>query len=121
MKCCFLRQEKNKHMPDKTPLDYSFLHYSMILGLGALGGLVARLQKLAGVTNPPPLKVVAVRILADMITSGFCGLLAFWVCEHIEIKPLVTVVVIGISGHMGSRILFLVEKILSNKLKAYFG
>ena len=84
-------------MPDKTPLDYSVFHYSLILGLGALGGLVARLQKLAGVANPPPLKVVAVRILADMITSGFCGLLAFWVCEYIEIKPLVTVVVIGTS------------------------
>ncbi len=108
-------------MPDKTPLDYPAFHYAMILMLGALGGLVNRLQKLAGVTNPPPLKVVAVRILADMITSGFCGLLAFWICEHFMIPPLLTAAVIGISGHMGSRVLFLAEKILSNKLNALKG
>ena len=108
-------------MPDKTPLDYSVFHYSLILGLGALGGLVARLQKLAGVATPPPLKVVFIRIMADMITSGFCGLLAFWICEHLQIKLLVTAAIIGISGHMGSRILFLAEKILANKLKDYFG
>ena len=97
-------------MPEKTPLDYTVLQYLLVMILGAIGGLVARLQIICW-------KCAAGRLAVDACTSGFCGLLAFWACESISMKPLLTAVIIGITGHMGSRALFLAEQIIAKKWK----
>jgi hypothetical protein len=105
-----------KAMPEKTPLDYTALQYLLVMILGAIGGLVARLQIIVGI-GVHCWKCAAGRLAVDACTSGFCGLLAFWACESISMKPLLTAVIIGITGHMGSRALFLAEQILAKKCK----
>lgn len=102
-------------MPEKTPLDYPAIQYALVIFLGAIGGLVARLQRISG-NDVHCWKCAAFRIVVDMITSGFCGVLAFWACESLNIPQLMTAVVIGICGHMGSRALFLAEKHFSEKM-----
>lgn len=103
-------------MPEKTPLDYTVLQYLLVMILGAIGGLVARLQILVGM-GVHCWKCAIGRLAVDACTSGFCGLLAFWACESINMKPLLTAVIIGITGHMGSRALFLAEQIIARKWK----
>lgn len=107
---------KNNQLNEKTPLDYTVFQYILIIILGAIGGLVARLQILI-CTGIHCWKCALGRLAVDSITSGFCGLLAFWACESINMKPLLTAVMIGITGHMGSRAIFLIEKLIISKCK----
>lgn len=107
---------KNNPLPEKTPLDYTVFQYILVMILGAIGGLVARLQTLIG-AGIHCWKCALGRLAVDSVTSGFCGLLAFWACESINMKPLLTAVMIGITGHMGSRAIFLIEKIIVSKWK----
>lgn len=94
-------------MPEKNPFNYSLLIYLWVFALAALGGTVNFMRKV---------KEGAVRafniteFIGEMITSGFAGLLTFWLCEAADISPLVSAVLIGISGHMGSRAIFRIEQ-----------
>lgn len=101
-------------MPEKTPLDYPTVQYFLVALLGAIGGLVSVLQEFFEQIGKCWKRAITSAIVS-MVTSGFCGVLAFWLCESLEIKPLVTAFVIGISGHMGGRALNVVEKIVVEK------
>jgi hypothetical protein len=41
----------------------------------------------------------------------------FYLCEAAQFPPVLTAALVGISGHMGSRGLFLIEKHLTNRFK----
>lgn len=43
----------------------------------------------------------------------------FWICEAVALPLLMTCALAGICGHMGSRALFLAERILVRKLNQY--
>lgn len=101
-------------MPEKTPLDYPMVQYFLVALLGAIGGLVSVLQEFFEQIGKC-WKCAITRAIVSVVTSGFCGVLAFWLCESLEIKPLVTAFMIGISGHMGGRALNVVEKIVVEK------
>jgi hypothetical protein len=90
-----------------SPFTYDVLTYLWVIGLSILGGIVSFLRKLreghARAFN-------IVEFVGEVFTSGFAGLLTFWLCQAGNIDPLLTAVFIGIAGHMGSRALFLIEK-----------
>lgn len=94
-------------MPEKDPTNYGWLTYAWVLLLAAFGGTVNFARKL---------REGAVRafnfteFVGEIITSGFVGLLTFWLCEWQDLNPLLSAVLIGISGHMGSRAIFGMEK-----------
>ena len=93
-------------MPEKDPTSYSFLTYGWVFGLAILGGVVSFMRKLqaghAKVFN-------IVEFLGEIVTSAFAGVIAFWLCENAEFSPLMTACIVGVSGHMGSRAIFLLE------------
>lgn len=93
-------------MPEKDPTSYSFLTYGWVFGLAILGGIVSFLRKLqaghARVFN-------LVEFLGEIVTSAFAGVITFWMCEHAQLSPLVTAALVGVSGHMGSRAIFMAE------------
>jgi hypothetical protein len=41
--------------------------------------------------------------------------ITFYLCESSQIDPLISAALVGISGHMGSRAIFTIEKFLQNK------
>ena len=94
-------------MPEKDPSNYSLITYAWVLALSAAGGAVNFAQKL---------KIGSVRafnfteLFGELLTSGFAGLLTFWLCEAADLNKLFSAVLIGISGHMGSRAIFKMEK-----------
>lgn len=93
-------------MIDKDPSTYSWLTYLWVTGLGAWGGLVSFYRKLrAGKARP----FNVVELVGEITTSAFAGLITFWLCEAAEIQPLVTAALVGVTGHMGSRAIFLIE------------
>ena len=48
--------------------------------------------------------------------AGFIGLLTFWMCEAANLHPLVTGSMVGIAGHMGSRAIFAMERVLEERM-----
>lgn len=93
-------------MPEKSPETYSFLTYGWVFALAILGGIVSFMRKLqtghARVFN-------LVEFVGEIVTSAFAGVITFWMCEHSGLSPLVTAAFVGISGHMGSRAIFMAE------------
>lgn len=104
-------------MPEKTPLDYSIVQYILVALLGSIGGFVSVLQEFLEQVGKC-WKCAIARAIVSVVTSGFCGVLAFWLCESLEVKPLLTAFVIGISGHMGGRALRIIENIVVEKMKS---
>jgi hypothetical protein len=84
-----------------------------VLFIALLGGLVAFINKVrSGDTRPFNVAEFA----GEMIISGFSGVLAFWICSGFDINSWLTAAIVGISGHMGSRGIFMFEKWAEAKL-----
>lgn len=99
-------------MIDKDPTSYSLVTYLWVFLLAMLGGIVNFMRKLqagrARVFN-------LVEFIGEIVTSAFAGVITFWLCENAGFSPLVTAAFVGISGHMGSRAIFMFENWLKNK------
>lgn len=99
-------------MPEKDPTSYSFLTYGWVFALAILGGVVSFMRKLqdghARVFN-------FVEFVGELVTSAFAGVITFWLCENASLSPLVTAALVGISGHMGSRAIFMFEDWLAKQ------
>jgi amino acid transporter len=53
-------------------------------------------------------------LLGELVVSGLCGVLAFWLFRGLGVNEWLTAAGVGIVGHMGSRALFLAEKTVGN-------
>lgn len=93
--------------PPKNPFGYELMTYIWVIFISAIGGIVSFMRKVrqgaARVFN-------ITEFIGEIITSAFVGMLTFWLCEAGGISPLVTAALVGVSGHMGSRAIFLIEK-----------
>ena len=98
--------------PEKTITGYALLTYAWVLILSTWGGLVNYLSKVrAGAIA----RFNITELIGDMFVSGFTGLLTFWMCEAAGFNELTTAVCVGISGHMGARMIGKLENVLSRK------
>lgn len=99
--------EKNIDMPEKDPTTYTLLTYAWVIVLAAWGGAVNFITK---VRRGESRACNIAEFIGEIVTSGFAGVLTFWLCEAAGINPLITAALIGISGHLGSRAIFLMER-----------
>lgn len=60
-------------------------------------------------------------LFGDLCISGFSGMLAYALARHLAFGDWETAAVVGISGHMGSRTVFILERWLRNKFQAGLG
>lgn len=98
--------------PDKDPTTYAWVTYVYVAGLAAWGGLVSWLRKRrAGEVRP----FNFMELVGELVTSAFAGVITFWLCEYTATPPLITAALVGISGHMGSRAIFQLEKLVEKK------
>lgn len=103
------------HVTDmhKDPLDYHIFTYLWVIGLSVLGGIVSFMRKLRlGIVR----RFSIVEFIGELVTSGFVGVVTFWLCEEAGIAPLYAAVMVGIAGHMGTRLIFLMECWLEKRL-----
>lgn len=99
--------------PGKTITGYALLTYAWVLALSTWGGLVNYLSKIRAGRIA---RFNVTELIGDMFISGFTGILTFWLCEASGFNELTTAVFVGISGHMGARMIGKLEKVLSRKL-----
>lgn len=84
----------------KDPLSYPMKQYLLMLGTALLGGLVSWYAK---VKRGDLRGWNVMQLVGELATSAFAGLLCFWLCEYANTPQLVTVSLVGIAGHMGTR------------------
>lgn len=95
------------HQAARDPLAYPWVTYAWVILLAVAGGVANFVAKVrAGETRP----FNFVELVGEMFVAGFVGVLTFLLCEYASVDRLLSAVFIGISGHMGSRALFLLER-----------
>lgn len=98
---------------DKDPLEYPIRQYGLVLAIALLGGLVSFVAKVkAG--SASALNVM--HLVGELTTSAFAGLLCFWLAEAAGMPQLVTVCLVGVSGHMGARAIAIFEQWAQRRL-----
>lgn len=94
--------------PDSpSPDDYPWITYLWVVSLSVIGGVISFIRK---IENGDVRPFNFVELIGEMTTSGFVGVLTFWLCEANHVQPLISAAMVGISGHMGSRVLFQLER-----------
>lgn len=86
--------------PNTDPLELPLKQYALVLAVALLGGIVSFYAK---VRNGSVAAWNLFHLIGEMATSAFAGLLAFWLCSYMDAPQLLTIAVVGISGHMGAR------------------
>jgi hypothetical protein len=102
----------------KGPLDFTPYTYAWVALLSVSGGIVSYLQKI----KKGKARFSLAEILGECFISGFVGIITFWLCEYSHVNELLAAAFIGISGHMGSKIIYVLEeKLLSRYLLKWSG
>ncbi|NOR64555.1 MAG: hypothetical protein GQ468_00895 [Candidatus Scalindua sp.] len=99
-------------MPTRDPSTYAIATYVWVIGLSLWGGLVSYARKVKTQTIP---RYSILEFIGEMATSGFIGVVTFFLCEFAQLDRLVTAAMVGISGHAGSRAIFQVESFLRDR------
>jgi hypothetical protein len=97
----------------KTPFNVAWLTYLWVLLLSIWGGVVSYISK---VRSGQCSRFNLTELIGDITTSGFVGLLTFWLCQATHLNEWVTAVFIGISGHMGARALLKFELYMAKRI-----
>lgn len=102
-------------MPEKDPTTYTLITYAWVVVLSAWGGAVSFFRKVRrGVV-----RVFSItEFIGELVTSAFVGVITFWMCEAAGFDSLITAAMVGIAGHMGSRGVFALERVLVQRLGA---
>ena len=56
------------------------------------------------------------RWVVDITVSAFIGIITFFLCEYASLEPVLTAAFVGISAHMGTRAILIIEELLYNKV-----
>jgi len=81
---------------DKDPFGYSLITYVWVVGLACIGGAVKYLNSAA--------RFSFASLARDVVTSGFTGLITFWLCEWTNTQGPLMAVLIAVTGLMGNRV-----------------
>lgn len=99
-------------MPEKDPTTYSLITYAWVAGLAIWGGVVSYYRKVkAGISR----RFNFAELIGEILTSALAGVMTFWLCEWGQVDPLLSAVLIALSGHMGPRAIFQMEQMMNKK------
>lgn len=102
-------------MPIKDPTTWSLATWALAMGMAFAGGFVnwySRVKR--GHTRVFNL----IELVGEICTSGLVGVGAFMILSSYD-QPLgVCAAAAGVGGHMGTRLLFLIEQVFERRLKA---
>lgn len=97
----------------KDPFSYPIKWYGLVLGVSIFGGFVTWFRK---VKRGELVAAHLRELIGDLTTSAFAGLLTFWICESMNVTPIITASMTGIAGHMGSRAVDMLETLMLRKV-----
>lgn len=102
------------NMPIKDPTTWSLATWALALGMAAIGGLVNWCAK---VKKGQARAFNILELIGEVLTSGFVGVGAFMLLASLDQPIGICAAAAGVSGHMATRLLFLVEQLIEKKVK----
>lgn len=85
-----------------------------MLGIAAAGGAVSFYQK---VKSGKARAFNVAEFIGEIFTSAFVGLVTYWICKSYGVGEYLTAAAVAITGHMGSRAIFVAEQWIEKKVK----
>lgn len=84
-----------------------------MVGIAVAGGVVSFYQKVqAGKAR----SFNVTEFIGEVVTSAVVGIVTFWLCRGFEVNEWLTAAAVAVTGHMGSRAIFLAEQYIEKKL-----
>lgn len=105
-------------MPDKDPSAWTIATWLLAIGMGFSGGAV---NWWARMKARNPRKFSLLELVGELFTSGFVGVATFMILDGLEQPAGLCAAASGIAGHMGTRLLFALERAAEARLNALFG
>ncbi|MBP8110709.1 MAG: phage holin family protein [Agitococcus sp.] len=103
-------------MPEKNPFFTTIadlLTYAWVFGLAMLGGAASFVRR---VRSGQAKYSNIIELIGELVVSAFAGLVTFFLCRSANFDEMLTAAFIAISGHMGTRIIFMFEAYLVKKI-----
>jgi len=108
------KHTKGKNMIEKDPTLWGISSWIFALSMPVAGGMVNWYSK---VRKGRSRIFNFVELIGEIFTSGFVGLGTFMLLTSYDQPPGVCAAFAGVSGHMATRILFLIEQYIETKGK----
>jgi len=89
--------------------------FLLAIALSALGGIVSYMNRI----DKHGLAFSFFRLAIEILTSGFVGIISFMLCDAAGFGWSTTAAIVAISGHMGTRALFMIENTSINVAKNF--
>jgi len=96
---------------NKAPQDFGYVTYLWVLLLSIWGGVANYIGKLKDGTS----RFSLMEIFGEVVVSGFAGLMTYYICYAVHTPEVISAVAVGVSGHMGARIITQFEQIIARK------
>ena len=87
-----------------------------VLFLALAGGLAAFIMRLNHASVPQPIGKIFLSLLGELFLSGFAGFITFLICRYYELAPMLTAVLVAVSGHMGGNAIDKIVQTFSQKI-----
>ena len=100
------------HVGKAAPQDFTIVTYAWVTLLSLWGGLANYVSKVRSGTS----RFNLMEVFGEIIVSGFAGVMTFYICAAAHTPEIITAVAVGISGHMGARIITMFELWVSKKM-----
>lgn len=91
--------------------------YVLFVLMAIWGGTAAYISRIKKSCKPFSL----LELVGEWSISGFSGLVTGLLCHAYQVDFFITTAVVGISGHMGGRLIFLVERAGASYVQRRFG
>lgn len=85
------------------------LTYAWVFGLAMLGGAASFVRR---VRSGQAKYSNIIELIGELVVSAFAGLVTYFLCRSANFDDMLTAAFIAISGHMGTRIIFMFESYL---------
>lgn len=56
-------------------------------------------------------------LIGEMLVSAFVGVVTYWICKGFGVSEWLTAAGVAISGHMGARAIFILERAIEKKVE----
>jgi hypothetical protein len=89
--------------------------FALAIALSCFGGIVSYLNRI----DKNGVAFSFIRLSIEILTSGFVGIISFMLCDYAKLEWSTTAAIVAISGHMGTRALFMVENATINIAESF--
>ncbi len=105
-------------MPERDPTSWHFATWALALAMAMGGGFVNWYAK---VKHSHTRAFNLLELVGEIFTSGFVGTGVFMALDGFEQPISLCAAGAGVGGHMAARLLFILERIVEQKMKRTLG